>query len=321
LATKNYNRALSTKIVSARQEFRAARQRILTKAADLASCRNPLGISEQDLPLFFGDASGASGRYFASSDYLLGLASPAISQATLALDAARRAWDQARQTRIQAQATAQEHARRVEELQLRYGNEIIDACGLQMDPQTVLAAFDPATPNHLTVDTCHLKPGCTADSQDPTCFSGTIGEAVVTIKAAKQDVDIARKQLGDLNDGYDLQVSYCTQLSDTLKNDLDFAAAHEATMKQLRKQKEDADIAAIALDAATQCAGGAEPPPAPPSPRALAPTTPNRWRTPRAPTSSKCRAAATTNRSRLACTKPICGKSASTPRRCRSSAA
>src|SRR5262249_28707642 len=81
LASKNYARPQTTRIARARQGFRAARHRILGRASDLASCRNPLGISEGDLPLFFGDAQGSSGRYFASSDYLLALAQPAIAQA------------------------------------------------------------------------------------------------------------------------------------------------------------------------------------------------------------------------------------------------
>src|SRR5262249_44732991 len=62
--------------------------------------KNPFGIDDSELPLYFlGDAAGAGGRFSAISDYLLGApqntsawAPALVKQASDDLDAARQAW-------------------------------------------------------------------------------------------------------------------------------------------------------------------------------------------------------------------------------------
>ncbi|MGZ3438510.1 MAG: hypothetical protein ACXVDD_03300, partial [Polyangia bacterium] len=259
LATKNYNSVQTTKIARSRAEYRSTMARIAASANSLLECKNPLGINEQDLPLFFRDAQTTNNRYLASSDYLNTLLVPAIKDASDALSAAQAAWDKARLTRIQAGATDNDFQNRLEALQAKYGTEIMTACGINdMKAEDVLAAFDPSKANALSLDTCHLNAGCAANATDPSCYRGTIGEAILTIHGAKQDVDIARRTWDDAQTGYDLEATYCKTLQTDLAQDDLLRQKHETTMNELRAEKLTCDVISHFLDGAEQCAAGAE---------------------------------------------------------------
>ncbi len=147
-------------------QYRAARQRAIQAAVDLSTCANPVGVAEpapgqapttNAIPLYFGDVAGASSRFFASSDYLLnGWAIPAVEHARAALDAARGAWVQKRSSETQQILTDQEVARRQDGISSSFGQQLIDACGLQGIPSTsALGRFTGA--NALKPESCFIK--------------------------------------------------------------------------------------------------------------------------------------------------------------------
>ncbi|MBI4508522.1 MAG: hypothetical protein HY698_02720 [Deltaproteobacteria bacterium] len=154
---------------SSRAELNSVRARVLGKSVAVAKCQNPLGLAENDLPLFFGDPVGDSSRFFASSDYLMNTwAKPAVEVATSALTIARQAWLEQRSSKIQQQMTDADAARRLENLQSEYGRIIVDACGLtNVEAKDAVALLsDPAS--GVTPDNCFVEqtPQCTFTADD-----------------------------------------------------------------------------------------------------------------------------------------------------------
>jgi hypothetical protein len=147
-------------------QYQAARQRATQAATDLSACENPVGVNEaapgdaplvNGIPLYFGDVSGTSSRFFASSDYLLnGWAQPAVEHAKASLDAARAAWAEKRNSEIQQVLTDQEVTRRGEAISSGYGQQLVDLCGLEGVPATsALSRFTGASA--LLPETCFIR--------------------------------------------------------------------------------------------------------------------------------------------------------------------
>src|SRR5207237_6665044 len=111
---------------------------------------NPLDIDDKlDLPLYrVGDQTGATNRFSAVSDYLLGtgtaldnsaIVPQRILAAGTALDAARTAWTANLQRSFVNDLQASETDRRLEAVRRRYGDQITSLCGdPSMDCNTVL---------------------------------------------------------------------------------------------------------------------------------------------------------------------------------------
>jgi hypothetical protein len=150
---------------TARDELIGLREDVRRTAAALARGGNPLGIEEDDLPIFFGDPQGTNSRYFASSDYLVGQwAVPAVATAESSVALARDAWLQARNSHIQDRMTQTERDRRVDDIKAQQGQLIIDNCGLVgIDAQDVIDAMQPAqgAPT-IAPETCFIDPACLA---------------------------------------------------------------------------------------------------------------------------------------------------------------
>lgn len=146
----------------ARAELEAVRNRVQKRFAAMQSCR-PWDIPEDEAPLFFRSATGASERYFASSDYILGYAASGLAQAEADVEAARTAWDQQRTSAIQQQLSEFDVQRRLEALKTEYGRPLVEMCGLDSEAKDALALFDPEQPNALRSETCYVarqSPGC-----------------------------------------------------------------------------------------------------------------------------------------------------------------
>ena len=128
LETTNPTAPWKGRYSAALQEFTAARNDLLAKVVALSNGGNPLGIRDNDVPLFFGDPTGTNSRYFASSDYLInGWAAPAVTTAQASLGAARDAWIAAENSQVQeadAQANRQHY---VDQLLGTYGQKILDS--------------------------------------------------------------------------------------------------------------------------------------------------------------------------------------------------
>jgi hypothetical protein len=86
------------------------------------------------------------------------------------------------------------------------------------------------------------------------CYRGRLGELALTLQAIAKDVEIARSELADHQDAYDVVMKSCIiqQLGGKRKEDA--LAAHNDTMEGLQKKKRNADIAAAACEAVKDCA-------------------------------------------------------------------
>jgi len=145
-------------------EMQGLREDVRRIAGGLSSGRNPLGIEEDDLPIFFGDPQGTNSQYFASSDYLVNQwALPAVAAAEASINSARDAWLQARNSKIQDRMTQTQRDQRVEDLKASQGQKIVENCGLTgIDAQDVLDAFEGGTAGgtQLQLGTCFVDPAC-----------------------------------------------------------------------------------------------------------------------------------------------------------------
>jgi hypothetical protein len=130
----------------ARDEYLSVRARLV---ATMTASTNPLGIDENDLPLFFGDPAGTNSKFFASSDYLMNTwALSAVTSAQGALEQARSAWQSARISKVQDEQTAAQRAQHVDDIKRSFGNTIAQACG-----------FDPSVSTTEILDRDDIKDG------------------------------------------------------------------------------------------------------------------------------------------------------------------
>jgi hypothetical protein len=163
----------------------------------LVECHNPYGLTDTEVPLYFGSIAPATDEkaaFFAASDHLLALAEQRSQSAQTALDTVRLRWDQARQSQIQQLQDDTTRAIRVDELKTKYGDGLIRLCGISdRTPDAILQDVSAGT---FSVDTCFIKPpgannSCPTQSTsgpvmdaDPTCYRGAIGGALMDIRAA-----------------------------------------------------------------------------------------------------------------------------------------
>lgn len=88
----------------ARQLLAAKRGRVARGLQQLASCGNPYGMADGEVPLYFGSIApnaNESDAFFAASNHLLALAEQRTSMAQSALATVQGRWDQARQSQLQ----------------------------------------------------------------------------------------------------------------------------------------------------------------------------------------------------------------------------
>jgi hypothetical protein len=211
----------------------AARGRAVTEIERLEGCENPLGIPEDDLPLYFGDVAGENARFFASSDYLLDRwAAPAVDEASAALAQARDSWQSMRQSNIQQVMSQQEAERRIEGLMTSFVKPIMDACGLNdRNPVDVLPAF---ARGELTPLTCFRTSRCVGDS--PTCVRGQMGEAALAMKAAMQALKTEERQQERRRVEWRVQTEVCERVSRSIGGDLEDIAAYKTKAAEARDQ-------------------------------------------------------------------------------------
>lgn len=114
-------------------------QTAMARAARFVAGKNPIGIEDEDLPLYFsGVTPDAASRFSAISDYLLGsgakegtgFASAAITQAKGAADALGAAYKEQVTRRYQSAVSTTEQAARVDAVRSAYGTQLSNLCGL-----------------------------------------------------------------------------------------------------------------------------------------------------------------------------------------------
>lgn len=224
---------------TARAELTAARLKLNVSLRDILGCQNPTGISDDNLPLYFGDVSGDNARFFAASDYLLEKwAGPAVIKAQSEEASARAAWIGLMHSNLQEDV-------RIDDLKARYGQTLSNLCGLTgIEATTVLDQFDPDKHGKLTVASCFTTPAC-IDNPEPIarCYRGTLGEAALTIFAAKADVATSRASAAGAQERFDNQSQYCGRLQQQLNNDNRLSEAHRVQMRHLNLVKTRLDQA------------------------------------------------------------------------------
>jgi hypothetical protein len=112
--------------------------RLASLAGAILAGENPLGISDEDLPLyFFGDEVTATRRFSAVSDFLIGAgpgstawAPTLVARADAELDAARTAYISIRQREVQTAQDEATLARRLDRIRTKYGDQIFELCGV-----------------------------------------------------------------------------------------------------------------------------------------------------------------------------------------------
>ncbi|TXD34905.1 hypothetical protein FRC98_17435 [Lujinxingia vulgaris] len=133
----------------------------------LLNGENPLGIDDDDLPLYFNpdNASGPSGRFGVISDFLLGTsiastawAPVAVAQAEASLSVARAAFIDQQDRRVREAHNDRDFARWVEDVRDEYEATLRDYCGPLGEGYIDDPFFDPTT--------CYVAsdvPACSVD--------------------------------------------------------------------------------------------------------------------------------------------------------------
>ncbi len=211
----------------AMSELAAVRGRAVASMRRLQACENPLGIPEDDLPIYFGDVEGTNSRYFASSDYLAASwARPAVQSAVYSLEAAREGWLAKRDSDIRQQMNEYEAERRLEGIELAYAEPIMDACGIT-DKDALEVLDDDIDPT-----TCFQEEGCTP-ANDPSCLRGSLGEAMLGVRAAVQAVSFELKQSAKRELEWYQQIQTCAFVEQSV-------AMEQAAVDAYRQAADDA---------------------------------------------------------------------------------
>jgi hypothetical protein len=103
-------------------------------------------------------------------------------------------------------------------------------------------------------DVCMPDPRSDVAADHPECFRGALGAQAVALQAAAREVDIARSELADLSERYDVAMKSC--LITQLGHEAQEAAlhAHTQTMGRLAAVKLAADVVANIAGAARETA-------------------------------------------------------------------
>jgi hypothetical protein len=247
--------AWEDRYIHARAELDAARSGLVNVLQPIATCNTANLEAMEPLPLFFGDATGNSARFFAASDYVLHTwAEPAVTRAANSLEAARSAWLSKRASEIQELQNQQDRDRRLEQITTSYAQPIIDACGLvDVDPIEVL---DLVSSGQVDLDTCYRIRSSLCDSPahetDAACFRGDLGASALGIIAAQQDIDSARLRASIAVSQYFDSSLYCSEWQDRVSMDTAAVREHDARMASLRKKEAQCNRAATFCSALTQ---------------------------------------------------------------------
>ncbi len=94
-----------------------------------------------------------------------------------------------------------------------------------------------------------------ADTANQTaCYTGALGVLTVSIRAAVKDVEVARAELDELTEAYDIQMRKCMITSLGAQAAIDATQRHNQTMSTLGKVKLAADVVSNAAGAVSSCA-------------------------------------------------------------------
>jgi hypothetical protein len=246
----------------ARRNMAGKRAKVIEALELTQSCKNPLGITENDLPLYQGNAVGASDRFFASSRYLASQARLEINAAQTNLVSARNAYQQQRQSAFQVAMSETDKNERKRKLKLEYEGVLRRYCG---PPSTSVALLDGFLAGTLTAGNCYLKETCQGQSATPlrfvppSCLRGEIGERIVALQTTAVDSERALANMDRAVDRYDAEMDYCARRQAHHEESEEILDKHHAHMEKLRVQRANkrlfsswaTSIATVAIGVAT----------------------------------------------------------------------
>jgi hypothetical protein len=157
--------------VEAKQAVFESLRALLAQVRFLKEGRNPLGIEDDDLPLYMapGEHADASEQFSAISTYLIdGWATDAVAQADAAKEDARTAWTALLERKLQTELDGEARAARIEELKRSYGEKIVTLCGLPAGLETE-DVLDPEKWPGLSGGSCFMdqtNPACVYDEDE-----------------------------------------------------------------------------------------------------------------------------------------------------------
>lgn len=140
--------------------------------------RNPLGIEDNDLPLYFrGDPTGADARFSAVSSYLIGMtpmssgwATAAIAEARTAVNDVANAYRTIAQHEYMSSLNMMQLNTRLDEIRRNYGSQVANLCGTPAaitDTVDVLGQWEAVTGQPFSAESCYRAEGaeCGVDAQ------------------------------------------------------------------------------------------------------------------------------------------------------------
>jgi hypothetical protein len=225
-----------------RQLLAGQRTRTLQQLQLAASCTNPLDISEQELPLYVGEAVGPNARFFASSHFLTDRARQEIAAAEALEASAHDKYVAQREQAYQFDQARDTKTLRVAKLSADYESSLRRYCGTPAGPQTLLDGFRAGT---FTADNCLFKTAgeaaeCAgienmAVADIPaTCLRGQLGERIISIQSAMLDAKNASNSLQRSQDQYASDMGYCAQRQEFLHETETITDDFNNQMRELR---------------------------------------------------------------------------------------
>ena len=230
-----------------------------------SQCTNPLGITEQDIPMFVGEEVGASARFYASSRYLTAKAREEIAAADGKLGLARTAYTSQREQAYQLVAARETTDERLTRIRADFESQIMRLCGPAAGSTSLVDGFLAGT---IAPNTCFLNtsmPACTATTTiadlPPECLRGELGNELLAIKTAQIVVANANNTLQNTIDRYDGDLEHCAQEQAAFEADEQALRDHDAVMGALHAESSlfnrYASLTKLAVNFATRDAVGA----------------------------------------------------------------
>jgi hypothetical protein len=159
-------------------DFGLSYRRLVERLGLIADGRNPIGIDDADLPLYFsGQLDDPNRRFSAISDYLIGDGAStatawlprSVAAAQSAFDAAQGEWSY----RLDKQLASD---RRIDDITRRYGELITGYCGAPInDPNFDVGSYN-VLDQPLDTETCFIEPRCRQRAED---FQGRLSAAAL----------------------------------------------------------------------------------------------------------------------------------------------
>lgn len=257
------------------RELDGRRIKVMSSLQNAAACKNPLGIEEEDLPLFRGNTgTTADQRFFASSAFLRAAAQAEANTAGGLLLLARQAYNQQQQSDFQEAQGEHDSADRTLKLNIDYEERLKLYCGAPPGEDVqhqVFPLLEGFRTGSIDASNCFLKleqPECqNLTNQGLTsipsgCLRGQMGGRVLAIQAAAVDAQNAQNAYDRALEQFDSDMQYCSNLQIKLKKDDSLLTAHLQHMAALHRQSDTfglfvAGIAVVGGALATAVTGGA----------------------------------------------------------------